>query len=262
MNEELKPSSYDARFSSVLGGDEYEDLLIALDYYNEFQSQTGKALKDYIQANCINSAEVRVLEAGPGTGITTLEILKADPRVRVTSVDNEPKMLESVKNRFAKVNELKDRVEFVMSDIVAFLEATEDQEFDAFASVYTLHNFTPDFRRKVLSLIARKLRPGGVFINGDKYARGEDLHKEDFASEIKNYDKFLIAADEAEQTGNASRAKHLRNIREEWVHHAGEDEKNKITVEEQNQIFTELGFKDIEWGKRYDLVTTVKAIKI
>jgi hypothetical protein len=68
-----KDSGYDARFSEILGGEEYEDLLIALDFYNEFETETGKALQDYIQRHCKDLKKIRVLEAGPGTGIRTLE---------------------------------------------------------------------------------------------------------------------------------------------------------------------------------------------
>ena len=160
-------SSYDARFSETLGGSEYDDLLIAIEYYDEFQSETGKALSRYITDHCEGVDKIRVLEAGPGTGITTRKLLDADNRVQVVSVDNEPKMLEAAKDKFSKDENFQNRVEFVLADILAFLESCEDQSFDAFASVYTLHNFTPDFRRKVIALISRKLKTGGVFINGD-----------------------------------------------------------------------------------------------
>lgn len=254
-------SSYDARFAETLGGSEYDDLLIAIEYYDEFQSETGKALSRYITEHCVGMDKIRVLEAGPGTGITTKKLLDTDNRVEVVSVDNEPKMHEAVKDRFSKDDNFQNRVEFVLADILAFLDSCEDQSFDAFASVYTLHNFTPDFRRKVIGLISRKLKTGGVFINGDKYAREGEEHQVDFDAEIKNYDKFETAALQAEKSGNTERAEHLRTIRKEWIEHAKEDETNKITVEEQNQIFEELGFTDIEWGNRFDLVTTVKAIK-
>lgn len=256
-----KNAAYDARFAETLGGQEYDDLLIALEFYNEFQADTGKALKDYIDGHCQNLPTIKVLEAGPGTGITTLELLKSDPRVQVTSVDNEPKMLSAVKDRFSKSEELKGKVEFVLSDILKFLESREDESFDAFASVYTLHNFPPEFREKVIRLIAKKLKPGGVFINGDKYAEDEELHQKDLTDTKKRYDKFDIAADKAEQAGDNVRAEHLRSLKKEWADHDLEDDKNKITVEEQNKLFEELGFTDIEWGKRYELVTTVKAIK-
>lgn len=259
--ENKQNSNYDGRFASVLGGGEYEDLLIALDFYNEFQAETGKALKEYIQSHCQTASEIKVLEAGPGTGITTIELLKADERVKVVSVDNEPKMLDAVKDKFATIEELKERVDFVMSDIVKFLESAEDESFDAFASVYTLHNFTPDFRRKTIELIVKKLKKGGVFINGDKYAREGEDHKKDFDGEINNYAKFETAAVIAENEGDMARASHLRKIREEWTHHAGEDEKNKITVIEQEEMFRELGLVDVKWGNRYDLVSTVRAIK-
>lgn len=128
----------------------YDDLLLALDFYNEFQAETGKALKQYIKEHC-------------------------------------------------------QRVDFILSDILTFLELCEDNSFDAFASVYTLHNFTPDFRIKVLELIAKKLKHGGVFINGDKYAESEEMHKTDLANEIKNYDKFYIVADKARKTKYAGK---------------------------------------------------------
>lgn len=260
-NNEEKNSAYDARFSESLGGSEYEDLLLALDFYNEFQAETGRALQAYITEHCQGLDVIKVLEAGPGTGITTLELLKADSRVRVTSVDNEPKMHDAVRIRFDKIEDLKERVSFVLGDILQFLESCEDGSFDAFASVNTLHNFTPDFRRKVIDLITKKLKPGGVFINGDKYARKGEDHQKDFDAEIKNYEKFETVAVEAEKAGDLEQAKHFRTIREEWIHHADEDEKNKITVEEQNEMFRQLGFADVEWMKRFDLVTTVKAIK-
>lgn len=261
MELDTKNNAYDARFSESLGGSEYDDLLLALDFYIEFQAETGKALQRYITEHCQGMEVIKILEAGPGTGITTLELLKVDPRVKVISVDNEPKMLEAVRVRFDKIEDLKERVDFILADILAFLESCEDNSFDAFASVYTLHNFTPDFRIKVLELIAKKLKHGGVFINGDKYAENEDMHKTDLANEIKNYDKFYIVADNAEKSGDTKRAEHFRAIRKEWEAHMWEDEKNRITVDEQEEIFKRLGFMNVEWGKRYDLVITVKAIK-
>lgn len=261
MTQSTKNDAYDARFSESLGGSEYEDLLLALDFYNEFQSETGKALKAYIAEHCQGLESIKVLEAGPGTGITTLELIKADPRVKVVSVDNEPRMLDAVRERFDKIDDLKQRVDFILADILQFLESCEDGSFDAFASVYTLHNFTPSFRRKVIELIAKKLKSGGIFINGDKYARNGEDHQRDFDAEIKNYGKFETVAAEAEKSGDLSRAEHFRTIKEEWTVHAGEDEINKITVDEQNKMLEDLGFEDINWGKRFDLVTTVTAIK-
>jgi len=263
MTTQQNISSYDARFSDILGGAEYDELLLALDWYNEFESQTGLALKKYLQNHCTDATEIRVLEAGPGTGITTLELIKADPRVKVVAVDNEPKMLEVVKGRFATIEELKSRVEFVMADILAFLESCPDESFDAFASVYTLHNFTPDFRNKVIELISRKLKKGGAFINGDKYAEdNEEAHKKDLDGELKSYDKFDDIADEVSKTEGLAKANHFRQVRNEWINHMWEDEKVKITVNEQIEMFEKLGFTDVEWGKRYDLVITVSAVKM
>ena len=61
-------SAYDARFSDVLGGEEYDDLLIALEFYNKFQSGTGQALREYIGKYGKDLPVVRVLEAGRARG--------------------------------------------------------------------------------------------------------------------------------------------------------------------------------------------------
>lgn len=260
-NERNNDKITESRFAEELGGEEYDDLLLALDFYQEFQEESGKALSEYIKKHCTEQEEVTVLEAGPGTGITTLQILNADPRVKVTSVDNEPKMFEVVKEKFGNIKDFKDRFEFVLADILEYLETSPDESFDAFVSVYTLHNFTPDFRRKVIEVIAKKLKPGGIFINGDKYSREEDGYKQDLDGELKNYDKFDAEADKAEASGDKKRAKHLRKIKKDWTEHMWEDDVNQITVEEQNKMFNELGFENVLWKKRFDLVTTVTAIK-
>ena len=250
-----------SRFADSLGGDEYDDLLLALDFYQEFQNESGHALQGYIAEHCSNRSEVRVLEAGPGTGITTEQILHADPRVHVVTVDIEPKMLDVVKKKFMAVEDYQHRAEFVLADILTFLESCPDESFDAFVSVYTLHNFSPDFRRQVLEVLAKKLKHGGIFINGDKYAREGAEHQHDLAAELKNYEKFDLEATKSETTGNTDRAKHLRQIHQDWDKHLWEDEKNKITVDEQNELFEKLGFENIAWLQRFDLVTTATAIK-
>lgn len=260
----------DGRFEDSLGGEEYDDLLLALDFYQEFQEQPGKALSDYIQEHCAEQKEINILEAGPGTGITSIQILKADKtgdpetgesRIHLTAVDNEEKMLNVVKEKFGASEEYKDHVEFVLADILEYLEACEDNSLDAFVSVYTIHNFTTEFRNKVIAAIARKLKPGGVFINGDKYSRDEAGYKQDLDGELKNYEKFEVEADKAEALGDIERAKHFRQIHKDWIKHMWEDDVNQITVEEQNKMLEELGFQDIIWMKRFDLVTTVRAIK-
>lgn len=261
MKDNRKTPTYDARFSEIYSEREYTDLLIPFDFYKEFEAETGLVLKRYIQENCQHTNIIKVLEAGFGTGVTTVELLNTDYRVMVTAVDNESKMLEIAKKKFAMNPEFNGRIKLVHADIVEFLESDTGM-YDAFASVYTLHNFPHDYRKKVIGLIASRLRPGGIFINGDKYARDEVGHKEDFAAEIGNHDKFDILADKAEKEGDLQNSEYWRRLKKEGIQHAEKDDKIKITVKEQDEMFREFGFKDIEWRKRFDLVTTVSAIKI
>jgi len=256
-----KDITYDARYSDMHEEGQYRDLLIPFDFYDAFQADTGKKLGQYIEVHCRNSSNIQVLEAGSGTGVTTRELLNIDPRITVVAVDNEAKMVDITKARYSKESDLKERVEFVHADILSFLESSGDNSYDAFVSVYTLHNFSSDYRRKVINLVSKKLKQGGIFINGDKYAREGDDHRADFASEIKNHDKFDIAAHQAEKQGDITKALYWRRLKEEGIQHAKKDEEIKITVKEQEDMLKEFGFLKIEWGKRYDLVTTVSAIK-
>jgi ubiquinone/menaquinone biosynthesis C-methylase UbiE len=248
------------RYSEFTQENEYNDLLIPFAFYREFQIGMGDILKKYIQEYCQDLIEIKIIEAGPGTGITTFELLKVDPRIKIVAVDNESKMIDILRAKFEKIPEMKDRVIFIQADILDFLKSADDESYDVFASVYTLHNFIPEHRVKVVGLLAQKLKSRGIFINGDKYARDEG-HDEDFAAEILNHNKFEDLALFEEAKGNTEKAAYWRRLKAEGIEHAHKDNANRITVSEQNEILTRFGFTDIKWGKRYDLVTTVTALK-
>lgn len=256
-----KEKKYKTRFSKNLGGESYEDIRIIIKYFDRFQADVGRVLRGYVKKYCKNLAEIAVLEIGSGTGITTLQILETDPRVKVVSVDNESRMLEIAKYRIHKMRKYQRRVNFILSDALQYLESYKDNSFDAFVSVLTLHNLKPDFRKKVIKQISKKIKPGGVFINGDKYIPSKAYCKTYLRNEIKDFNNFDVEARKAEKRGDTNKAKYLYQIKKEWTEHALQDDKNHITVKEQNKLFEELGFINVEWIKKHELVAIVKAVK-
>jgi ubiquinone/menaquinone biosynthesis C-methylase UbiE len=112
---------------------------------------------------CLN-----VLEIGCGSGRATTKFLSSRPDIKLVAVDNEPEMLAQAEQSLR--NEIKqNRLELVQSDALAYLKSVGDGYFDIVASVMALHNFERSYRSRVLREIHRVLKPGGLFINGDKY---------------------------------------------------------------------------------------------
>ena len=117
-------------------------------------------------------------------------------------------------------------------DLLVALKAIPDKSVDIFASVWVVHNLQPEYREQLFPEIARILKIGGLFINGDKYARNEaDLQAQDLESQIMAFDVF----------DTLSRS----DLKKEWTEHYREDEKIKITENEQIQILQGLEFKDV-----------------
>ena len=60
--------------------------------------------------------------------------------------------------------------QFVEADALGFLRGLPDASLDVVSSNYAVHNFLDDYRREFLTEIFRVLKPGGLFVNGDRYA--------------------------------------------------------------------------------------------
>ncbi len=64
----------------------------------------------------------------------------------------------------------KARVEFIEADALESLKQQPDCSVDVVASNYAIHNLLSDYRKDLVAEVVRVLRPGGLFINGDRYA--------------------------------------------------------------------------------------------
>ena len=114
-------------------------------------------------------ASLRGFEIGCGTGVSTLALLAKNGGLHLFAIDSSAKMLAQARES------LKDwtdagRVEFVEADALEALRAQGDASFDVVASNYATHNFRDDYRRSVIAETYRVLKPGGLFLNGDRFA--------------------------------------------------------------------------------------------
>jgi len=112
---------------------------------------------------------LRGLEIGCGSGISTLPYLSARSDLSLVGIDASPAMLAQAKRNLAAQTAV-GRVDFVETDALAYLRAQPDGAFDLVVSNYAIHNFLEGYRREVLAEILRVLKPGGLFLNGDRYA--------------------------------------------------------------------------------------------
>lgn len=105
-------------------------------------------------------------------------------------------------------------------DALSALKNTTTDSIDIVASAYTLHNFLDIYRAEVISEIFRVLKPGGQFINGDRYALDDiSAHTRTVQNEIAGFFKALIAVNK-------------RDVLEHWIVHLFADESENHVMRE------------------------------
>ena len=120
-------------------------------------------------------AELDVLDVGGGYGVVTEEVLAAFPAARVTLQDYSQAMLDQARQRLVGH---PDRVSFVLADLTdPAWPRHVGGPFDLAVSAIVLHNLGS--REKIFACypaIEHILRPGGWFLNCDRFADGVDGH--------------------------------------------------------------------------------------
>lgn len=223
--------------------DEYKLLHFAYPHHDEFQKTVAETIAKYFSAS--KQEEIKVIEGGAGSGVSTSFLLKADPRIKVFAVDSAAKMLGQAKQSLL---EYSSRVVFELDDLLSYLQKQEDSSFDVFVAVWTIHNLQPEYRKDLFREICRILKPSGLFVSGDKYSVDDEaLHKSQLETQLNRFKEFGI-------TGNPTLA-------DDWIKHNLEDEKIRITEKEQIDILEARGFSNIEVVYRKDMEAVIKAVK-
>jgi ubiquinone/menaquinone biosynthesis C-methylase UbiE len=239
------PKNFDAMFSGIIG-QEYQMLKLICPFATEMSRLVGETVATFPQ----QQEPVQVLELGGGTGITTLSILSAADNLRVISVDNEPTMQNQARQHLQDWV-AKDKLSFCGDDALTALRGLADNSIDVLASAYTLHNFQADYRLQVLAEIYRTLKPGGWFINGDRYALDDiSAHTRSTQQEVAGYFKVLTGINRLD-------------VLEHWIIHLFNDESENHIMREAIalQQMQASGFQNIELKHRMAVNALLVAVK-
>ncbi len=191
-----------------------------------------------------------VLEIGTGTGVTTLHLLSNLPAARITCIDNGPAMLEQARRNLADAL-AEDRLTLIETDALSHLRDIPAESLDIVASAYTLHNFLDGYRGRVLEEIHRVLKPGGVFVNGDRYALDDSLeHLRLTQDEVRGY--FRVFMEMARP-----------DLLEQWVVHLFSDESQDriMRLEPALALMAQIGFQSITQHYREGVNALVSGVK-
>ena len=120
-------------------------------------------------------AKLKVLDVGAGYGVVTDEVLQAFPAAHVTLQDYSQPMLDQARQRLASRS---DRLSYVICDLT---DPSWPQQvggpFDLAVSAIALHNLRdPEKIFACYRPIRDLLKPGGCFLNCDRYVEGVEPH--------------------------------------------------------------------------------------
>lgn len=189
-------------------------------------------------------------EIGCGTGISTLALLAACDNLALTAIDSAGKMLEQARVNLASFVDT-NRVAFVESDALSALRAQKEASLDVVASNYAIHNFRDDYRASVISEIYRALRPGGLFVNGDRYAIDDRAaHLADTQDMVRRWFKLF-------------REMNRLDLLEDWIVHLYGDESADHIMYFTPSIerLHAAGFAPVTVAYRDGVDTLVKAVR-
>jgi len=243
----MDDTQFDAMFSGVIG-QEYETLKLICPLAAKMSRLVGESVAEYAENH--PDQTLLVLELGGGTGITSLSILLASDSIKLVSVDSEPTMQNQAKQNLQKWLE-QGRVVFDGRDALSALKNTPTASVDIMASAYTLHNFLDIYRAEVIIEIYRVLKPGGQFINGDRYGL-DDIsdHTRTIQNEVAGYFKTLININKLD-------------VLEHWIVHLFSDESENHVMRESFSLqqLKQAGFKDILLTSRCQVNALLTAVK-
>lgn len=198
-----------------------------------------------------NPVSPAILELGCGTGITTHALLHHRPDAHLLAVDNAPTMLCQARERLSGAI-AEGRLVLQEIDALAALQALPSASMDIVASAYTLHNFLFGYRHLVLAEIFRVLKPGGLFVNGDRYALDDPAeHLTSTQTEVRGYFRVLL--------GEMNRP----DLIEQWVVHLFSDESAEHIMRFTPALeeLTALGFTEIGADYREGVNSLVHGVK-
>ena len=234
-------------------GHEYERLLAAVPHVPIIEREIGECTRRAVPRK-FNGIRF-ILDLGCGSGLTTLAVAARVNRVCIIAVDNEPEMLKQFKRNVLTQQKLANHngviVKMVQDDALRFLRESKPSTFEVVVSGFMLHNLPAITRLAILRQVARVLKPGGRFVNGDKIARdNEKKHRRDLMSQLAKLAQCYDNPKDSEYGLS-------------WIEHYLRDNQLdlKCTEAEVRQHLKSVGLKNVRIIERHGLDALVVADK-
>lgn len=228
--------------------DEYDMLKQICPSAAEMSRRVGAFIGSWMPA--YPYTHLNLLEIGCGTGITTAHLLAYRDHIEITGIDNAPAMLSQARQNLAEALE-KGQLHLIENDALSHLQGIQAGSVDIVASAYALHNFLNGYRRQVLEEILRVLKPGGLFINGDRYAVDDaNEHLRNTQEEVKDYFRVFLEMNRPD-------------LLEQWIVHLFSDESEDHIMRLQLALdaMAEIGFRDTALHFRDGVNALVSSVK-
>jgi|SRR5581483_9352333 len=208
-------------------------------HHDSFQ----QCVADVVTESCPNG-DATIIELGTGTGTSTEVVLKTNPNAHIIGVDSSKKRLDRARVR---LQDNSDRVELVNQDFEEFASTLPDSSADCIFTAFSLHNLPLEQRRSILTVIAAKLKSGGVFVDGDKHGFENPEDNESAFSQQINLIRDNFAAQP--------------EMRDLWENHYKEDFEIDEPREAYKRFLESIGF-EVSFRLEYGLEVVVVAKKI
>lgn len=216
--------------------------------FSKFQGLIGKEISTYIPVD-INT-QIEIIEIGCGYGATAKIILQARKDSKFVTIDNEPEMIEQAKEYLDFWVKTRD-FHIVYMDALEYTKQIKDEKIDIVASDLTLHNFKHEYRDNLQVEIFRVLKPGGIFINSDKYSQTSINRITAIISEIARFTYVFF------------KNNRYRTLKEWLLHHFVDQSEDRIMKEKESiNNLQAIGFKEIDILYRKNMIAVIRAKKI
>ena len=227
--------------------EEYKLMKQAIPHMDEMHARMGKIVAAYEPR--LSSDPITVLEIGCGDGLFTHTLFCVRNDIQLTAIDIDSEAAALAKENLQPWSQLRDYT-IVHADIIEYIQTQAPNSLDLIVSIECLHNLLDSDRVRVLAKAFEILKPGGCFVNGDKYAQWGEVHQQALAWELESYFDVCLPI-----------AKH--DFLKKWVLHTVSDEAPEKIMRETDAIakMRNLGFVDTKIVYRRKLDAILVAYK-
>ncbi|MBI5214609.1 MAG: class I SAM-dependent methyltransferase [Ignavibacteriae bacterium] len=234
------------RFGGIVA-EEYEHFIKGTPHYEKFVNRIASEVKKYCKDK--PNRDINVIDIGTGYGFCAKFVLKICPNLQLVALDNERNMTLRAK-KYLQEYIANGNTTVVLTDALTYLRKLPNDSIDIYFSSWVIHNFQQNYRTNIYKQMYRTLKPGGLFLNADKYAwDNEIVQNRELEWQVSKF--FEIFSSQKRY-----------DILEEWVVHYIRDESPKLVMKERTSIeqMKKVGFTSVQRLAREHMECVIKSI--